>query len=308
MIKIWPNKICYPLLLSFLVISLIPSLTQAVVAPYYAYGDAYTRHNIPTDFSLIEANTTENDGSLYVNAGGNWWCDTPNCGISIVAGANTAYSEVSADPTNGTLNARAGSFAYDQYGGYARTYGYISQVFQVGTDGSLSFGDTVNLDIGMLLGGTIDSHSQSAQVGGLVTVNHYDPASSYDDGLGNPLDYMPVSTFEDLLFSPDILDAMPAHVSFYGNQMTTNNVDFNGTDSFNAAVGDILVVESMLYLTNALGYSDDIGESWTDFDNTMSSSLTTTTLGATISAVPLPPALYLFASGLALMLFRRRRK
>ena len=307
MIKIWPNKICSPLLLSLFVFTLTPSLTQAVVAPYYAYGDAYTRHNSPTDFSLIEANTTQNNASLFVDAGGNWWCDTPNCGVSIVAGANTAYSEVSADPINGTLNARAGSFAYSEYGGFARTYGYISQVFQVGTDGSLSPGDTVSLDINMLLEGTIDNHSQSGQVGGLVTVNHFDPSFSYDDGLGNPLDYMPVSTFEDLLFSPDILDAMPAHVRFYGDHTTTNNVNYNGTDSFDAVVGDILVVESMIYLNNALGYSDGVNDSWTDFNNTLSSSLTTTTLGATINAVPLPPALYLFASGLALMLIRRRR-
>ncbi|MCW9024836.1 MAG: PEP-CTERM sorting domain-containing protein [Gammaproteobacteria bacterium] len=285
---------------------LLPGLTQAVVVPYYAHGDVYTREGAPY-FSLIEENQVENAGRVYLEAGNQWWCETPNCGVSISAGAVGGYGEVEADPVNGTLAARAGSMAYAAYGGYGRAYGYISQVFRVGSDGSLLPGDTVSLDAGMLLDGYIEYDSQAGMIGALVTVDHLANTMPYTDYMGNPLDYMPVTTFEDVLFWPEYLDQKLAAIQFFGNQ-PSNPISVADSINFTASVGDVLIVESMLYVSNELGYSDGLGYSWTDFSNTMSSSLTPLTPGATLEAVPVPASIYLFASGLIFLLLRRNKK
>lgn len=289
-----------------IVLILAPTAARAVLAPYYAYGEANTRYGVP-DFSVIEEVSQQNAGSVSVSAGNQWWCETPNCGVTVEYGDRSAWGEVDIDPVSGTLRARAGSMAYGVYSGYGEAYGYASQVFRVGSDGSLFPGDSVNLDLGMTLEGTIDTSSWAGQVGGLVTVNYFDPTHQYVDGLGNPLDYMPLGTFLDLQFSPGLLDEMPGAVQYYANQNTsvTNFTDF---DNLDVQVGDVLIVESMLYVSNELYFSDGYNDSWTDFDNTLSSTLVPTTAGATLNAVPLPPALYLFLSGLLLLLARGKSR
>lgn len=293
-------------ILALLFLALFSNMVQAVVAPYYTYGEVNTEIRQP-DYFVIENTSAQGTDAQTLEGGGKWWCETPNCGIAISAGAQDAYGVVSTDPVNGTLGASAGSMAYDNYGGYGEAYGYTSQVFAVGSDGSLNPGDLVNLDIAMVLEGIIENDSQSGQAAGLVTVNYYDPTQQYVDGFGNPIDYIPLGTFQDLLFSPDVLDQMLGSVLDYNNQ-TTSVINFSGTDTFDVQVGDLLVVESMIFVSNELGYSDTLGYSWTDFSSTMSSSLAANTAGATLTAVPLPPAIYLFASGIALMLMRRRQR
>jgi len=291
---------------ALLFLALFSNMVQAVVAPYYTYGEVNTEIRQPS-YSVIEYTNAQGVASQTVEGGNQWWCDTPNCGVSISPGAQGAYGVVSTDPATGTLGASAGSMAYNNYGGYGEAYGYISQVFRVGSDGSLSPGDLVNLDVGMILEGTIESGSWSGQAAGLVTVNYYDPAQQYVDGFGNPLDYMPLGTFQDLLFTPELLDQMLGTVQSYNTQ-NTSTVNFSGSDTFDVQVGDLLIMESMIFVNNQLGYSDGLNYSWTDFSSTMGSSLAANTAGATISAVPLPPALYLFVSGIALMLMRRRKQ
>jgi len=293
-------------ILALLSLALFSSMVHAVVAPYYTYGEVNTEIRQPS-YSVIENTSAQGTGAQTLEGGGKWWCETPNCGVSISPGAQDAYGMVSTDPVTGTLGASAGSMAYNNYGGYGEAYGYTSQVFRVGSDGSLSPGDLVNLDVGMILEGTIESGSWSGQAAGLVTVNYYDPTQQYVDGFGNPLDYMPLGTFQDLLFTPELLDQMLG-VVLDNNTQTTSVVNFSGVDTFDVQVGDLLILESMIYVNNQLGYSDGLNYSWTDFSSTMGSSLAANTAGATLTAVPLPPALYLFASGIALMLMRRRKQ
>lgn len=280
---------------------------RAAVAPYYTYGEAFARTGEP-DYVVLGDNTAQGTEAQTVTAGTQWWCEVPNCGVSLEPGDRSGWGEVSTDPVNGTLGARAGSMAYDAYGGYGDAYGYISQIFRVGSDGALQSGDAVSLDLAMALQGTIDSNA-SGQVAGVVTVNHYDAGFQYQDGLGNPLDYMPRGTFEDLMFSLDTLDQMPGAVRYYGNAMNPGPVNFSGTDSVDVQVGDVLIVEGMLLTSNTMnGYQDGVTYSWIDFNNTLSSSLTPVTEGATLNPVPLPPAIQLFAGGVVLLLSRVRRK
>jgi hypothetical protein len=289
------------------ILILLSGFAQAAVAPFYTYGEAFARTGEP-DHVVLGDDSDQGTGPQTVTAGNRWWCEVPNCGITLQPGDRSAWGEVNTDPANGTLGARAGSMAYDAYGGYGDAYGYISQVFRVVSDGTLQPGDAVILDLSMALKGVIDSNA-SGQVGGLVTVNHYDAAHQYQDGLGRLVDYMPRETFEDLIFSPDILDQMPGFVRYYGNAMNPGPVDFSGTDGVAVQVGDLVILEGMLLTTNTMWvFQDDLTYSWIDFDNTLSSSLTPVTAGATLSAVPLPPALYLFASSVMLLLTRARRK
>jgi hypothetical protein len=102
---------------------------------------------------------------------------------------------------------------------------------------------------------------------------------------------------------------MPGSVRYYGNAMNPGPVDFSGVDSVDVQVGDVLIVEGMLLTTNTMfGSQDGLTYSWVDFDNTLSSSLTPVTGGVTLNAVPLPPAIHLFAGGVVLLLLRARRK
>jgi len=278
---------------------------QAVVAPYYAHGDITARAG---DLSLIEADNQTSTGMLNVAGGAQWWCEVPDCGISVSPGASSAWGEVSVDPVTGTLGARAGSFAYDNIGGYAEAYGYMSQVFGVGTDGTLNPGDSVSVDINMLLQGIIESQSAFGNVYGMVLLNHYDPAYKYDYFDGSLIDYMPLGTFQDFFSSPaDLFPQLLGSVRHSANH-PASTVDFLGSTSADVSVGDVLIIETMLFVDNHLAFSADVRESWTDFQNTLNSSLTTTTPGATLNAVPVPAAVWLFGSGLIGLIVIARRK
>ena len=89
--------------------------------------------------------------------------------------------------------------------------------------------------------------------------------------------------------------------------------DVNITASVN--VGDVLVLETMILVRNHLGFSGGIGhyeDSWTEFHSTLSSTLTTTTPGATLdvyqTVIPIPAAIWLFGSGLIGLIGVARRK
>lgn len=279
---------------------------QAVVAPYYAHGDVSA---LDGNLSVIERDNLVNTGALTVAAGSKWWCDVPNCGIVINPPASSAWAEVSVNPVTGTLGARAGSFREGMNGGYAEAYGYMSQVFSVGTNGALNPGDSVSVDANMLLEGIIESQSAFGNVYGMVLLNHYDPAYKYDNFDGSQIDHMPLFTFQDVFFSnpSDFFPQFLGSVQHSAN-VSTSPVNFLGSTSANVNVGDVLIMETMLFVDNHLGTSENLGESWTDFQNTLSSSLTTTTAGATINAVPIPAAIWLFGSGLIGLVGVARRK
>jgi len=279
---------------------------QAVVAPYYAYGEISA---LDGSLGVIEQDNLENTAALSVAGGAQWWCDIPgpSCGVSVSSGATSAWGEVSVDPVTGTLGARAGSLRYDNNGGYGYAYGYISQVFKVGTDGTLQTGDSVNVDVNMLLQGIIESQSNFGNASSMITLNHYDPLKVYTDYLGNPLDYMPLSTFQDLYFTPELLDPMLGVVQ-HSAHVSDGTVNFMGSDSAEVRVGDVLIMESMISVDNHLAYSANLGYSWTDFQHTMNATLTTTTAGAVINAVPVPATVWLFGSGLIGLIGFARRK
>lgn len=288
-------------------------LAQATEVPYYAYGSIYTSSGYP-DYTLIEANDQASAGAVSVAGGSQWWCDAtnPNCGVSVSSGASVAYAEVNVDPVTGALGARAGSLGYNAWGGYGSAYGYISQVFRVGTDGSLETGDNVTVDLNMLLEGSIDGETMNASsLAGLVTLDYYDPAQ-YDAEGG----YMPYTAFTDNLYTQDYLDGLLANVKSVNYQTLDDTpviVSFQGSATADVQVGDILTLQGMILTTNSLGESDGLHYSWTDALNTMTPSLTTETSGAILSAyqpavVPVPAAVWLFGSGLLGLIGIARRK
>lgn len=301
---------CYlSTLLLMLVSTFFVGPAQAAVAPYYAYGDITARAG---DLSLIEANTATSTGALTVKGGAPWFCTTPQCGVTVNPGASLAWGEISVDPVSGTLGARAGSAAYNNNGGFGSAYGYISQVFRVGTDGTLQTGDNVSVDINMLLQGMIDSQSNFGNVQGMILLNHYDPTYKYSNFDGSQIDYMPLGTFQDIFFDPAGSGIFPQLLGSVQHSDSVNPVsdfvNFQGTASADVNVGDVLIMESMIFVENHLAYSDNFSYSWTDFQNTLNSSLTTATLGATINAVPVPAAVWLFGSGLIGLIGIARRK
>ncbi len=280
---------------------------QAVVAPYYAHGDVSA---LKGDLSVIERDSQVSTGALSVSGGSKWWCEVsnPTCGIVVNPGASSAWGEVSVNPVTGTLGARAGSLRYGNNGGYGEAYGYMSQVFSVGTDGTLLPGDSVSVDANMLLQGIIESQSILGSVAGMVLLNHYDSAYKYRNFDGTLVDHMPLSTFQDIFFSPTDLFPLLLGSVQHSAFLPTSLVNFSGSTSVNVNVGDVLIMETMLFVENHLGYSDNLGESWTDFQNTLTSALTTTTPGATLNAVPVPAAAWLFGSGLIGLIGVARRK
>jgi hypothetical protein len=296
----------YLYVLSLSVFSLFfANAANALVAPYFVHGNIST---LSGDFSVIEENRLSDTGAISFWGGFDWRCfHTPGCGISINPGASTAYAEVTLDPLTGTLGARAGSLGYVNFGGFGTAYGYVSQVFSVGTDGTLQPGDNVSVDVNMLLEGVIDIDSQNATAAGMSVLNYFDPSRQYIDFDGSPVDFIPLSTFQDLFFTPNMFGTELGRVQHMANQPTTT-VNFQSTATAEVNVGDVLVLETMIFVDNHLGFSPDLGQSWTEFHSTLSSSLTTSTSGATLNVIPVPAAVWLFGSGLLGLIGIARRK
>jgi hypothetical protein len=286
-------------------LGLAPVPAAAVVAPFYGHVDILTREGLPT-FATIEAVQAEGVGAIYRQAGQKFFCDTPNCGISIAPGANPAWGEVPVDPAAGRLGSRAGSLGYVAWSGYAQTYGYYSQTLRLDADGSLQPGTPVSVDLTLQLDGTMDD-GLSVAAAGLLTVQAAGPAFDYVDGFGTPVDYMPVGTFLDLFYTPDHLESTLGYVRHQAGP-NDSPVNFSGADVLEVAVGDVLFLEAMLFLTNEYGNSpDDIGQSLTLFGSSLVSGLTPITAGAVLNPVPLPPALALFVPALLCLGLLRRR-
>ena len=285
---------------------------NALVAPYFAHGEIITRSG---DLSLIEQSRQTDTGPVSFWGGFNWLCindpNNPNCGVSISPGASTAYAEVTLDPATGALGARAGSLGYDNFGGFGTAYGYISQVFSVGTDGTLQTGDSVSVDVNILLEGIMDINSEQASVAGMAVLKHYDPSIQYFDFDGTLVDFIPQGTFLDLFFTPDMLGQELGRVQ-HAEFLPIGTVSSQDSATAGVSVGDVLVLETMILVENHLGFSDGLGQSWTDFHSTLNSTLTTTTPGATLTVVPnvipVPAAVWLFGSGLFGLIGIARRK
>jgi hypothetical protein len=283
------------------------SSAYAAAVPYYAFADIYTAFPGPV---VLEEADREGRGPLSLNAGGRWFCETPGpgCGISIAPGARLAYGEVHVDPAAGNLESRAGSFAYVETSGFVRTYGYLSQTFRVVSDGTLAPGAPVGLDLNMQFSGLIDDNGISAQAAALMTVLSGGPVLDYVDPFGAALDYMPVGTFEDVFFTPEYLEDALAYRQYLGGP-PQSPVDFDSTTSFEAAVGDVLFLEAMIYLTNNLGpVPEGPTDSWTDFSSTLASNLTVVTAGASLQPIPLPPTIALMACAVSALAPLRRRR
>ena len=117
---------------------------------------------------------------------------------------------------------------------------------------------------------------------------------------------MPLSAFEDLFNTTAFLNSTLAYVQL--SDPTTTSCQ--KSSSFDVAVGDILVLETMLRISNIYSYDSIAGqeESWTDFNHTLHAELNPTTPSATLNPVPLPPAVLFLGSGLLGLAAVRRKK
>lgn len=281
-------------------------------------------------------------GALSLAGGQPWFCSTPGCSVSVGPLAGLAWAEAATNPFAGSIGLRTGAFQnggpaplncatlpggieicqpVDPWGA-ASAYGYNSRYVEVTSDGTLAPGAAVDVRAAvdvtgaftddLVSGDAVDEPTGTLQA--VIFVSRI--GSTASDPYWNSGPYLNYGSVADILGDPAVHGGELLGVlnfvtdSLNGIDVTPLLADFtiahSGDMLVNAAVGDRLLFETMLYVTTVLRNDSRGHVAWSEFDQTLSSNLTALTPGAALATIPVPPALPLLAAGL-LALARRRR-
>ncbi len=208
----------------------------------------------------------------------------------------------------------------------------IRQVWQVGSNGSLEPGTSVSVQAAFSLEGEFTddltsgmaAQTPTGTIGAALFLGVYDPDDvesfylwdSYinwggvEDILGTPA--LEARLLDNLFYKIDSTGVY--QTSFFGGQLT--EAEFEGSvlrdNSFTASVevGDVIILDLVLSGSSVLK-NDDLGrEAWSEFGNTLSSSLTALTEGVVLRPVREPSASLLLGAAIVSlsMLVRLRRE
>lgn len=293
----------------------------AASSPTYGHGlvSAYSGTlSTPGSTSTDEA---QDSLPFDVEAGSPWWCPPgdPGCGITIPPGVGLGWGQSALDPALGVIRTRVGALntatsvaTWDNdppfppytplYFGQAESDTYLRSTWRiVSSDGSLQPGAAVEVSAAIALDGLFDNPPYTQVKAALLL--HTQAAA--DRWLGSR-DYLTMPNLIGLLeFDP------PPNLLFYDSGSGAVAGAPNFVDSLNPsfAVGDVIVLETLLWTIAGAPNDGNPKEVWSDFYNTLQSSLAVTTPGAQLVAVPEPASWVMMAAGLAWVggLARRRR-
>jgi len=325
---------------------------QALVGPYYGYASVYAVSGHADATSPYGSDTTDyvstDEGTAPISLadGHKWWCETPNCGISDPAGSDASgWAEVTVDPAAATLGglARAyhdpglvgphcvpnpfgsGQICQGQsFWGAAGSWGYVGQLYAVGSDGSLAPGDPVTVSGELTVSGEWSGNPAITgnRAEAMVILHRVDLANRppfFDESgaIHSRFDY------EDLVTVPEWYDGLLASVGtmapvgpipasvVIGSFPDRATVDESYPFTADVQVGDILLLQSFLDVEVSFDNDQSYHDVEGDFLHTAGVTLSPTTAGAVLvphsGVVPEPLSLLLVATGMgAVVLFRRR--
>lgn len=266
--------------------------------------------------------------------GAPWFCTTPGCSVSVGSLAGLGWAEASADAAARRIGGRAGAYQnggpaplnyVDFLGvgvpvdpwGTAAAYGYISELVEVTSDGTLAPGAAVSVRANAALSGEFTddlftSPSPPAQVPtGRVHVAVF--VSRIGDFATDPYwnsgPYLTYGGVTDIIGDPathggELLDRL----SYVTDSLTSAVVAFDADLFVTANVGDRLLFETILYTESVLRNDEGGHTAWSEFGETLGVSYTAVTAGAGLRTVPVPASLPLLSLALAGLWRARRRR
>ena len=332
------------MLMSFLPI-FISSALALTLTPYYSFSEYYGQGGhvnagpdiiTPSGSMSSEHDSAEAAGTTSVAGGQQWWGT-----VSLGPVSAQGWGEVTSNPEEGTIRSRSGAHHTDTGGdrvsywveppgispfeytpftwGAGSSFGYIRMIWEVGTDGTLDVGDSVDLLGGLDVDGDFYGEDDMT-MRTTIMVNQVDNAFWLDDG-----EYTNYGLLADIILpDPDAMSSMLWFEDELWNSDASDDVDINLSSRMDASVGDLILMEALLETTATLP-NDGLGRDiWADFSSTLQADLSTDTSGAVLipygtgdeeeppgeTPVPEPSTVLLLGSGLAGLAWygRKRRK
>lgn len=299
---------------------------KAAALPYYSYVSLYTN----ADSSSGAAGSYYSDDGPGVSSVS--WPPPMGMGPNAGAGAGKAW----ADPENGTIKVKAegvqnnssgdpiviGGIQTPTYVGGADAFGYTRSSWEVVSDGTLQPGDPVSLDLSLSIEGSFAGNPSTegpACIRAALLLNKIDDVWWLDGGLYGDYQFNFGGIDDGLIFPT--FDYMTTNLAGPNVNITLPTGSsglpiFPDAEIPTSSVGDVLVMETLFdayaYLKND-GYGGNIEA---DFYNTLQSSLTVTTTGAslvpyggpTTAPIPEPSSFLLLGGGLGCLLIWRRKR
>lgn len=184
--------------------------------------------------------------------------------------------------------------------GESSSFGYIRSVWEITSpDGSLPVGTPVVAQANLNIEGELVGYSNTVRA--MLFLNTINDVSWLDQQ-----EYLTFSVVDDFWLTPEL--------SFEKSRDDSGTDIIDSSDSVNKdfQVGDIIVLEALLGTSSTLSNDGIERTIRADFENTLQTSLSIVTTGADLqlygNPIPIPGGVWLLGSGLAGLLFVRRRK
>lgn len=290
--------------------------TESLFGSAYAYAYGGDLISLGSSDQYLDAGP----GPVSADAGTAWWCTTPGCGIVIGPGGGLGWGTVSVDPASGLIQTRAGAVNYattpvtwevcppwlpgcisvhPANWGEARTEAYARSTWRiVATDPGLAPGDPVDISAMLNLEGTLETGDRTSIETGLLLNTAALANANWLAGVES----ISMHTFLELV------TPIPEAAWRYFAARDPGAVDHSDTLTRTFAVGDVIVMETLL---SAFAGVPNLGipkEVWVNFDQTSQSTLVALTPGVMLVPVPEPGTWALLSAGLALTAAAVRRR